>query len=241
MVRGMMSVIRPWIPAVLVLALAAAALLMPGTKANPPYQFLFDRTQATDDQQRFLNTVVQQSGVSRDQLEPLLPRIRRVTTDLPMLLELSRVSGRPLPDVVEMRRSGKSWQRVREAFDLPVKGLFTDVTGRFPDPYKEAWVEWRMKRKPELSDDQVQELTVLDLAHRLTGKPKEVIVKERARGRTPEQMIAQLKLPPKTDDAEASPTPKPDTAKSKATLQTGRNRPSVRRASGTPRAIAPAK
>ncbi len=237
----MISVLRPWIPAVLVLALAAAVLLIPGTKANPPYQYLFERTQATDDQQRFLNTVVQQSGVPQLELESLLPRIRKVTTDLPMLLELSRESGRPLAEVIELRRSGKSWQGLRDALHLPVKALFADVTGKFPDPYKDAWVEWRMKRKPELSDDQVRELTLLQLAHRLTGKPQEEIVKERARGRTPEQVIAQLKPTPKTENALASPTPGPDKAKSKTTLQTGRNRPSVRRASGTPSATAAAK
>lgn len=201
----MMSLIRPWIPAVLVLALAAAALMIPGTKANPPYQFLFDRTQATDDQQRFLNNVVQHYGVTRAQLEPVLPRIRRVTTDLPVLLQLQGESGKPLGDVVEMRRSGKTWQEMRDALGLPVKGLFTDVTGRFPEPYKDAWVEWRMKRKPEFSDDQVRDLMVLDLARRITGKEKEEIVKERAKGRTPELIIAQLKEVPRADE----PSPKP--------------------------------
>ena len=61
--------IRAWGPALLLLALFIAVLLMPA-KANTPYKFLDDRTQAGNDQQRLLNTVVTHYGMTRERLSP---------------------------------------------------------------------------------------------------------------------------------------------------------------------------
>ena len=53
--------IRAWGPALLLLALFIAVLLMPA-KATTPYKYLDDRAQAGNDQQRLLNTVVTHYG-----------------------------------------------------------------------------------------------------------------------------------------------------------------------------------
>ena len=65
--------IRAWGPALLLLALFVGVMMMP-SKATTPYKFLDDRTQAGNDPQRLLNTVVTHYGMTRDRLEPIQHR-----------------------------------------------------------------------------------------------------------------------------------------------------------------------
>lgn len=199
---------RDWLLAALMLALAVGAMTM-GARENEPYTFLFDRAQAQDEQQRFLNTVIDSSGLTRAELEPLLPKMRRLGRDLPVLIALSRESKRPLGELVDLRKSGLSWMDLRKKIDLPVKSLFEGVTGAMPDPYKEAWTEWRMKYRPELTDEQVRELTLLQLTHQITGRPVADIAKERARGRTAEAILARYRPESPAPAAPAASVPAP--------------------------------
>src|SRR5687767_284979 len=111
---------RDWLLAALMLVLAVGAMTM-GSRDKEPYTFLFDRSQAGDEQQRFLNTVIDYSGLTREELEPLLPKMRRLGRDLPILIALSRESKRPLAELVELRKSGLSWMELRKKLDLPLK------------------------------------------------------------------------------------------------------------------------
>jgi hypothetical protein len=61
--------------------------------------------------------------------------------------------------------------------DIKLSVLFEGVEGRFPEPYKASWTEWRMKYRPELTDDQIRELVFLQLAHKVTGRPIAELVK----------------------------------------------------------------
>lgn len=182
---------RDWLVVGLLAALGAGTLSMQ-SKPPAPRAYVFDRQAAATGEQRFVNTIVAASGVPRHEIEPVLPKMKRLKSELPVLLDLHRESGKPLPELLDMRKSGLRWIEMRKKLKLPLKPLFAGVTGTMPDPYREAWREWRMKYDPEISDEQIRELVLLQTAHRVTGKPVAAIVEQRTKkGLTPEQMIAE--------------------------------------------------
>jgi hypothetical protein len=192
--------IRAWGPALLLLALFIAVLLMPA-KANTPYKFLDDRSQAGNDQQRLLNTVVTHYGMTRERLEPIIKSLGRVETELPVLLFMADESKKPLETIVGLRRTQRlDWIEVMRKSDLKLNVLFEGVEGRFPEPYKASWTEWRMKYRPELSDDQIRELVFLQLAHKISGRPMAELVKTPT---LPMEVLAQGKPSPKPESAAA--------------------------------------
>jgi hypothetical protein len=192
--------IRAWGPALLLLALFIAVLLMPA-KANTPYKFLDDRTQAGNDQQRLLNTVVQHYGMTRDRLEPIVKSLGRIETELPVLLFMADASGKPVETILALRRTQRlDWIDVMRKSDIKLNVLFEGVEGRFPEPYKASWTEWRMKYRPELSDEQIRELVFLQLAHRISGRPMAELVKTPT---LPMEVLAQGKPSPKPESAAA--------------------------------------
>lgn len=184
--------LRPWIPAALLLALAIGVMTVAArdSSTHQPYSYLFDSTTAADDDQRFLYAIVQEAGVEQEEMRAIVRRLRRPKAELPVLVFLSRETKRPLAELVEMRKSRLGYLEMLAKLKVPLKRLFAGVTGQFPDPYKESWIEWRMKYRPELSDDQIRDLVMLQLAHEVTGKPIDEIAREHAKGRSPEQLIA---------------------------------------------------
>jgi hypothetical protein len=188
----------------LVFAGAAVGVAMMGSRDTEPYPYLFDRTQATTDQQRFLAAVVEYHKVTEAELEPLTPRLRSLWRDLPMILFVARQAGRPLQDVAEMRRAGMDWIEVYRKLDLPLKPLFEGVPGTAPEPYKAAWTEWRMKYRPQLDDQQMKELALLQLARAMSGEEMDKVLKQVRKGTTTEQIIARYEAP--------SPSPSPEKA-----------------------------
>ena len=189
----MLSRLSPWLLVLLFLGLAIAAVMVPLKSDSVPYAFLFNRNEARNDQQRVLNAVVADSGVSREDLQPVLPKLRPIETQLPVALFIARESGKPIAEIADLRKSNRYWLDVLTKAGLKPKVLFEGVEGRFPEPYKAAWIEYRMKRVPELSDEQVRELVLLQTAHRVSGQPLEDIVKGAARGRTPETILAKAR------------------------------------------------
>lgn len=185
----------------LVFAGAAVGVAMMGSRDTEPYPYLFDRTQATTDQQRFLAAVVEYHKVTEAELEPLRPRLRSLWRDLPMIVFVSRQSQRPLQDIAEMRRGGADWIEIYRKLDLPLKPLFEGVPGTAPEPYKAAWTEWRMKYRPELDDQQMKDLALLQMARATSGEEMGAIFKRVRKGATPEQIIARYEPP--------SPSPSP--------------------------------
>ena len=151
----------------------------------PSYQYLFDRQKADSDQQRYMNTVFQHARVTPQEVEPLMPELRALWNDLPVVIFTAREAGRPLAEVAGLRKSGLGWAEVRQKLGLPLKALFTGVTGTVPEPYKRAWTEWRMKYRPTITDQQVRELSLLQLAHQVTGEPVADIAKKHDRGTPP--------------------------------------------------------
>jgi hypothetical protein len=216
----MISRISPWLLGLAFLGLAVGATLMPISSDSVPYVFLFDRNEAKNDQQRFLNNVVADSEIKKEDLQPQLTHLRPLEKQLPIALFIARESGKPLADIVELHKSSRYWLDTLKKAGLKPKVLFEGVEGKFPEPYKAAWTEYRMKRDPELSDDQVRQLVLLQTAHRVSGEPFEELAKGEAKGRTPEMVLAKAKAPsPETSAApvKASQTsPAPGSAKAKA-------------------------
>jgi hypothetical protein len=217
----MLSRISPWLLGLAFLGLAVAATVMPISSDTVPYVFLFDRSEVKNDPQRFLNNVVADSGVTRADLQPQLTHLRPLEKQLPIVLFLARESGKPVAEIVTLRKSSHDWLEVLKKAGLKPKVLFEGVEGKFPEPYKAAWTEFRMKRDPDLNDDQVRELILLQTAHRLSGEPMEEIVKGETKGRTTEVLIARAKAPTPEASAEpvkasqSSPAPAPAKAKLK--------------------------
>ena len=116
--------------------------------------------------------------MTRDRLEPIVKGLRRVETELPVMLFMADESGKPLETIVGLRRTQRlDWIDVMRKSDLKLNVLFEGVEGRFPEPYKASWTEWRMKYRPELTDDQIRELVFLQLAHKISGRPMAELVK----------------------------------------------------------------
>jgi hypothetical protein len=214
----MISRISPWLLGIFFLGLAIVAMVMPLSSDSTPYSFLFDRSDAKNDQQRFLNNVVADSGIPRDELQPLLPKLRPLEKQLPVALFLARESGKPIAEIVELRKAERFWLDVMNKAGVKPKVLFEGVQGKFPEPYKAAWIEYRMKFRPEFTDEQVRELVLLQTAHRVTGQPMEDLAKAAAKGRTPEMILAKGRPSPEPSAAvkAAETTPAKTKAKPKA-------------------------
>ena len=77
-----------------VLALALCAI--PGAaRAGTSFDFLFSMDRVSNDNQFFLNVAVDNYGYNRRELEPVLPRLRYVEADLPVVIFLAHECGRP--------------------------------------------------------------------------------------------------------------------------------------------------
>ena len=213
-----MSRVSPWLLALLFLGLAVGAMVMPLSSDNTPYSFLFERSEAKNDQQRFLNNVVADSGIAKEELQPLLPKLRPLEKQLPVALFLARESGKPIAEIVELRKSERFWLDVMNKTGVKPKVLFEGVEGKFPEPYKAAWIEYRMKFRPEFTDEQVRDLVLLQTAHRVTGQPLADLAKAAAKGRPPEVILAKGRPSPEPSAAAkaADATPAPTKAKAKA-------------------------
>jgi hypothetical protein len=152
------------------------------------YDYLFDPTAVRNDNQMFLNLTVTDSGVARLTLEPLLPRIRSVDSDLPVMLFLARQSGRPVGSIVDMRSRGYTWARIFSDLGVRYDPLFADYSEDVSPRYRTVWTTWRTRPAAlHLTDYQVRDLVQVQYGHRLASAP----VVEVVRARTPVVFVAE--------------------------------------------------
>ena len=172
-----------------------AVLLLAGAapvKAFTQYDYLFDPGAVRNDNQMFLNLTVTDSGVARVTLEPLLPRIRSVDSDLPVMLFLSRQTGRPVDSIVDLRSRGYTWARIFNDLGLRYDPLFADFSGDPGPRYRTVWTTWRTRPTAlRLSDYQVRDLVQVQYGHRLASVPVVEVIRARDRGRTPVVFVAE--------------------------------------------------
>lgn len=152
------------------------------------YDYLFDPAAVRNDNQMFLNLTVTDSGVARLTLEPLLPRIRSVDSDLPVMLFVARQSGRPVDAIVDLRSRGYSWARIYSDLGLRYDPLFADYSEDVSPRYRTVWTTWRTRPATlHLTDYQMRDLVQVQYGHRLARAP----VVEVVRARTPVVFVAE--------------------------------------------------
>lgn len=156
------------------------------------YDYLFDTGAVRNDTQMFLNLTVTDSGVARLTLEPLLPRIRSVDSDLPVMLFLTRQTGRPLGTFVDLRSRGFTWARIFSDLGLRYDPLFADYSNDVSPRYRTVWTTWRTQPATlRLTDYQVRDLVQVQYGHRLASAPVVEVIRARDRGRTPVVFVAE--------------------------------------------------
>src|SRR6266699_3525886 len=125
---------------------STALVLATGTapaRAGASFDFLFSRDQVGDDHQYFLNLAFGNYGYGRAVLEPVLPRLRYVEVDLPVVLFLANESGRGVDSIVALRARGMPWSAVFVELGVPLDVLFAGIDQDPGPPYGRAWGHWR--------------------------------------------------------------------------------------------------
>ena len=165
--------------------LALALLTAPTAAQALTYEYLFTPERIQTDRQLYLNLVVQDSGVPRATLEPLLPRMRYVTTDLPIVLFLTRASGKPVDSILTLRTRGLSWAQVFRDLGLGYQPLFVDLDRDPGGPYHTVWTSYRSEpTRLRLTDAQIRDLVDLQLGRKWAGMSAYDLARARARGRS---------------------------------------------------------
>jgi hypothetical protein len=172
--------------------LALALLAAPIASAGPTYSYLWDTNQCHSDDELYLNQVVRDYGVSRTALEPILPRLRTVSSDLPVLLFVSRSSGQPVAAIMDLRTRGMNWIDVFRQLGIRYDLLFVDLDRDPGPPYRTAWTSWRANpSSPRLTDYQVRDLVQLQVVHRLSSVPVFEVAQTRVRGHSPIVLVTE--------------------------------------------------
>jgi hypothetical protein len=175
----------------LVLALAFATGFTAAGAATS-FDFLFSMGQVHNDTQYFLNLAVSNYGYQRPVLEPLLPRVRYVEADLPVLFFLQHQSGWQLPALIDLRAQGASWSVIFTHVGVPQDVLFAGIPDDPGPPYGHAWGYWKKNpRGVRLSDPDVCELVKIQMASRWAGAPASDLARGYARGVTAQVYVAE--------------------------------------------------
>ncbi|MGH9798068.1 MAG: hypothetical protein ACRD5D_07910, partial [Candidatus Polarisedimenticolia bacterium] len=184
-----------WKPAatfVLAAALAAAAGAPEASAAT--YDFLFSVDRVRDDTQYFLHLAVQKYGHEEAVLRPVLPRLRSVEEDLPVLLFLANKSVEPLEAIAALRARGFSWAVIFDRARVPVKVLFRGLTENPGPPYGKAWGYW--KKNPQsvrLSDRDIAGLAQIQIGARWAKMSALELARARGQGKKVVVLVAERK------------------------------------------------
>lgn len=171
-------------PLIALLTLASAFAIGRRAEAGVSFDFLFHADSAANDDQFFLNVAVEHYGYGRAELEPVLPRIRSVELDLPVVLFVAQESRRPVAEVVTLRERGLPWNDVFVRFGVPCDRLFAGVDRDPGPPYGKAWGYWKKHpRNSRFGDDDIRSLVVLQLGGRITGISSYELARQRGAGR----------------------------------------------------------
>jgi hypothetical protein len=153
-------------------------------RAGTSFDFLFSMDRVTNDRQLFLNLAVSDSGYSRATLEPVLPRIRYVDEDLPVVLFLAQRCHQPVEAIVDLRAQGLSWSVVFTQVGVPLDTLFVGIDQDPGPPYGKAWGYWRQRRSASvIADADVRGLVQVQLGSRWVGTSPYELARAQGHGR----------------------------------------------------------
>jgi hypothetical protein len=162
--------------------------------AGVNFDFLFSANSVTDDNQFYLNLAVSNYGYPRTVIEPVLPRVRYVEQDLPVILFLANVSGRPVDAIVDLRYQGLGWSVIFSRVGVPYDVLFVDLDRDPGPPYGKAWGHW--KKNPKrciLSDGDIVNLVNVQVGHRVSGMSVYDVARARSGGKSIATVVADKK------------------------------------------------
>ncbi len=166
----------------------------PPASAGSSVDFLFSVEHATNDQQYFLGLAVSNYGYSRQVLEPVVPRLRYLEVDLPVVLFLARESGRPVDLIVGWRAEGLSWSVIFGRARVPVDVLFARIDRDPGPPYGKAWGHWKKNRRAvRLSDSDIAGLVQIQIGSRVSGVTPFELARARGQGRAVASVVAKEK------------------------------------------------
>jgi hypothetical protein len=173
-----------------VLALALCA--MPGpARAATSFDFLFSMDRVSNDNQFFLNVAVDNYGYSRRDLEPVLPRLRYVEADLPVVLFLAHECGRPPRYIVDLRSRGLSWSVIFNRVGVSYDVLFAGIDHDPGPPYGNAWGHWKRHRGGyRLSDRDIAGLVQVQVGARSCRMRPYEMARYRGQGRSIAYVVA---------------------------------------------------
>jgi hypothetical protein len=162
--------------------------------AGSSFDFLFHADSARTDTQFFLNLTVGDYGFRREELEPVLPRIRDVEIDLPVVLYLARESRRPVTEIIDLRAGGLDWSSVFTRVGCPQDRLFAGIDRDPGPPYGKAWGYRRKRGGPApLADDDVRGLVQIQIGQRFAGLSPYELAQARGRGISVSRLVAERK------------------------------------------------
>ena len=175
------------------LVLAIGAAPVPAV-AGTSFEFLFSASHVSNDNQYFLNLAVGDYGYDRRVLEPVLPRLRAVEVDVPVVLFLARQSGRPVDFIVDLRARGVAWSVIFSRCNVPFDVLFTGIDRDPGPPYGKAWGYWKKNpRAVRLSDADIAGLVSVQIGARVGGLSAFEVARERGKGKRVAAVVAEKK------------------------------------------------
>ena len=175
----------------LVLALFPATV---SATAGTSFDFLFNVNRVSNDNQYFLNLAVTNYRYDRRVLEPIVPRLRYVEADLPVVLFLADHSGRPPSVIVDLRVQGYGWSAIFTRLHVSPDVLFAGIPGDPGPPYGKAWGHWkRNPRAVRLSDTDIIGLVQVQIGSRFAGVAPLEMARARGQGRKVATLVAEKK------------------------------------------------
>jgi hypothetical protein len=174
----------------------ALAVLQPAApaRAGTSFDFLFNVSHVSNDNQYFLNLMVGHYGYDREALEPTLPRLRYLDNDLPVVLFLAHESDRPVDFIVDLRARGLSWSVVFTRLNVSPSVLFVGIDRDPGPPYGNAWGYWRKHPKGfAYSDNDIAGLVKVQVGTRYAHATAWDLAHERGRGRPVAVIVADKK------------------------------------------------
>jgi len=163
-------------------------------RAGTSFDFLFSMDRVSNDNQYFLNVAVSNYGYDRVVLEPVLPRLRYVEADLPVVLFLADECGRPPGYIVDLRARGLSWAVIFTRVGVPYDRLFVGIRNDPGPPYGNAWGHWKRDRRGvRLSDNEISGLVQVQIGARAARMGPYEMARARGQGRPVAYWVAEKK------------------------------------------------
>jgi hypothetical protein len=176
------------------LLLGSLSVVACPAQAGTSFEFLFSSNGITNDDQLLLHLAVGDYGYSRREIEPVLPRIRSVEDDLPIVLFLAAASGKSVEFIVGLRSESLPWSAVFGRAGVSQDLLFVGIDRDPGPPYGKAWGHWKKNpKKLALSDDDIRGLVTVQTGRRLTGLSALDIARAQGQGKSVAVVVADKK------------------------------------------------